>query len=125
MQCDCGHEAIPEGCTTGYGTDSAGRTFCFACAANLDRATMIRTGHSRNLPLYLSPTSGRRHMGSVGNWPGTLTFHVLRIQEGRHNIAGSRADVWFHGPDGHVWHGTQYGDWTQIVHCKRTAARWN
>jgi hypothetical protein len=44
---------------------------------------------------------------------------------GRHNIAGVRYDVWFRGPDGHVWWGVQYGDMTQICHCKRTKEECN
>ena len=39
------------------------------------------------------------------------------------DIAGKRLDVWFYGPDGYIWHGVQYGDNTQIVHCKRSSER--
>ena len=28
-------------------------------------------------------------------------------------------DVWFIGPDGKEWHGVQYGDLTQVCHCRR------
>ena len=69
------------------------------------------TEHGR-IMLYLSN-------GEVMNWPGTLRFPA-HVRKGRHNIAGSRYDVWFAGPDGFQWHGVQYGDNTQICHCKRT-----
>jgi len=29
-------------------------------------------------------------------------------------------NVWFTGPDHHVWHGIHIGDFNQLVHCKRT-----
>ena len=87
-----------------------GKQVCFACCGVRDRADMIATGRAM---LYLSRTT-------VSNWPGTLTFQTGRIVKGRHNIARTRYDAWFCGPDGFVWHGVQYGDNTQIIHCKRT-----
>ena len=58
----------------------------------------------------------------VTNWPASLVFPVRYRRIGRHNWAGKRYDVWFTGPDGKPWHGTQYGDNTQIIHCKRVKA---
>lgn len=58
--------------------------------------------------------------GKLTNWPGTLCYKATSIRKGHHNIAGSRVDVWFVGPDKHVWHGAQYGDNTQLCHCRRT-----
>lgn len=86
------------------------------CDIVMDKQTMIDKGHSKNLPLYLKHDKGGYY---VSNWPGTLRFDCL-IRKGRHNIAGTRHDVWFDGPDGYVWHGTQYGEWTEICHCRRT-----
>ena len=102
---------------TGYGTNQDGNPVCYECCGVVDREAMLRDGHSKTLPLYLTSKDGRRF---VGNWCGTLQFPVRHYQSGRHNIAGTREDVWFIGPDHHVWHGVQYGQWTQIVHCKRT-----
>lgn len=31
-----------------------------------------------------------------------------------------RIDVWFNGPDGHLWHGVNYGHNSQLCHCRRT-----
>jgi len=92
---------------------------------------MIQTGR---ILLYLSlkpdvkreaiPVSCARHPiaseHTLTNWPGTLRFDPHYIKKGRHNIAGTRYDVWFPGPDGHIWHGINYGENTQITHCKRT-----
>jgi hypothetical protein len=71
---------------------------------------MIDTGRA---VLYLCES------GRLTNWPGSLQFRAHAMKEGRHNIAGTRIDVWFIGPDGARWHGTQYGEWTQLCHCRR------
>lgn len=124
---DCGHEPSKHSeCSTGTAHTADGREICWECCAVLDRQTMIDKGHSRNLPLYLTHgdfNGGRFVDGKVTNWPSSLKF-PCRVKKGRHNIAGSRCDVWFNGPDGFVWHGVQYGEWTQICHCRRTKERW-
>jgi hypothetical protein len=104
--------------TTGFATTQEGEKHCFDCCAVVDRDYMIDKGHSKGLPLYL--VQKKEGKWFVTNWPGTLSFWVGTLRKGRHNIAGSRYDVWFNGPDGHVWHGVQYGEWTQVCHCKRT-----
>lgn len=98
---------------TGYGENEQGEKTCYICIAELDRQTLIETGNSRNLPLYLTDKG-------VANWPSTLQFQPFYRTRGRHNMAGTREDVWFNGPDGHIWHGTVFGEWTQILHAKRT-----
>lgn len=112
--CGCHIMCDPQNCSTGYGYDAQHRYVCFKCCAVTDVKAMIEHGHSKHLPLYL----GGRY---ITNWPGTLRFTVMEQRETHHhNIAGRRRDVWFRGPDGYVWHGTQFGGNTQIVHCKRT-----
>lgn len=106
---DCGHEPSPHlSFTTGYGVDRSGRKHCYECCAKRDVADMVSTGRAT---LYLSN-------GEVSNWPGSLKFRA-HVRKGRHNIARTRYDAWFTGPDGKQWHGVQYGDNTQICHCKR------
>ena len=109
---DCGHEipALSPGhsCGTGYGCDAEGRTFCYECCAAQDRRQMAETGRA---VLYLS---GRE----LTNWPGSLRIPVDEIRHGRHNIAGSRTDCWFRF-GGRRWHGVQYGEFTQLAHCRR------
>jgi hypothetical protein len=84
---------------------------------------MIETGKA---VLYLTTTpnmtpAGNRHgdKGTVSNWPGSLKFQTGPVKVGRHNMAGKRYDVWFRGPDGKDWHGVQYGENTQLCHCRR------
>lgn len=118
---DCGHTipALPAGhCGgTGYGTDpETGRTACYACCAERERAAMIATGRA---VLYLDELD-------VTDWPGLLRFPIVE----RHNHArgtggfhgAQRTDAWFHGPDGHVWHAVNRGD-MQLARCRRTAQR--
>lgn len=122
---ECGHSPSEHSSfTTGYGTDpETGKRYCYACCADQDREDMLETGRAT---LYLSQENsgvlrleGGRGHGTVSNWPGSLKFPAY-IKRGRHNIAGTRYDVWFKGPDGKTWHGVQYGDNTQICHCRRT-----
>lgn len=131
---DCGHEPSEHGPhTTGYGEDRDGKRYCYDCCAERERAAMIEHGKAT---LYLVKDSGyqRPTVGSeqasdrawiITDWPGKLRFRPWHVRKGRHNIARTRYDAWFAGPDGHVWHGVQYGDMTQIIHCKRTKERWN
>ena len=103
-----------------YGRTPAGEVHCDVCCGEEDKARMIETGRAT---LYLS-----RHepepLGLSGwrlsNWPGTFSIKLLMSPKvGLHNMAGRRYDVWFTGPDGKDWHGVQYGDNTQICHCRR------
>lgn len=90
---------------------------------------MIETGKAC---LYLTmPEANRRaplgminEPATVSNWPGTLKFdvHAGAIKRGHHNIARTRVDVWFRGPDGFTWHGVNIGD-NMICRCKRTKSR--
>jgi hypothetical protein len=117
---DCGHVPSEHSeITTGYGTDANGKTACYDCCAAMDRKSMIDTGKAT---LYL--VKGEDEKPRVTNWPNSLSFPVSSGFKGRHNMARVRYDIRFNGPDGHVWHGTQYGDNTQICHCKRTKQRW-
>lgn len=111
---DCGHIS-----TTGaFGRDSkTGETRCFPCCANLERAQMVETGKAT---LYLTISEKDNYTYAVTDWPGLLRFPARYVRSGRHNIAGTRLDFEFTGPDGFRWVGVQYGRNTQIAHCKRT-----
>lgn len=116
---DCGVVPVPSGITTGSATLPNGDHVCFACCGIRDRKTMIETGHSKQLPLYLSN-------GMASNWPGTLKFPVYGLKTIRTaGFSGSakRTIGWFNGPDGFVWYGFQQGDWNQIFHARRTKAK--
>jgi len=105
--------------TTGYGEDAKSRKFCWSCIGEMDWRTMREKGHSKNLPLYLTAHDGLVGKGKVTNWPGTLSFPIRGLHKGAHNIAGTRYDFWFTDKDGQTWHGVQYGEYTQIAHCRR------
>jgi hypothetical protein len=110
---ECGHpESEHSNLTTGYGRDAEGKRHCFVCCAGRDQNEMLETG---KITLYLDQDKHR-----ATNWPGSLVFKVGHIAKGRHNMARVRYDTWFTGPDGHEWHGVQFGDNTQLLHCKRT-----
>lgn len=110
---DCGHEPTPTSLGTGYATTPNGLKVCYECAAEMERDDMFRTGKA---VLYL--TQKPDGTGDVTNWTGHLGWRTGPIRKGRHNIAGTRYDVWFQA-GGYVWWGVQYGDDHQIVHCKR------
>lgn len=111
----------------GYATNDKNEKICYDCCGDDDERYMIKTG---KMMLYLTAITTAAfsiHNEStykVTNWPNTLSFNCGTVRKGRHNIAGTRYDVWFSGPDGHVWHGVQYGENTQVCHCKRTVERW-
>lgn len=110
-------------CTNKLGYDPAGNPHCYSCCAAWERVQMQETGQAR---LYLTrkqimTSEGLRPGGwEVTDWPGRLRFPVQYVTQGKHNIAGTRIDIRFIGPQGYMWHGTQYGENTQLVHCKRT-----
>lgn len=104
---------IPVTGGTGYGTyGESSDPVCYACCANVDRETLR---HADRTALYLAK-------GIVTNWPGTLTIVPSRTKNGRHNIAGTRIDVWFTGPDGAAWHGVNIGD-NDILRCRKLKSR--
>lgn len=115
MNCDSCSQTIvkPEnGFTTGYGTDSEGRRHCYACCAERDRQSMRETGRAT---LYLVKRDDGWH---ATNWPGSLDIKLhAEPRKGYHNMARYRYDVWFDA-FGRSWHGVQYGDNTQILHCR-------
>lgn len=132
---DCGHPrpVLAPGHGTGYGVHK-GRTACYACCADLDRAEMIATGR---ITLYLvtrlpstpyTPYAFRHH---VANWPGSLSFECLarpgtyegvkRSSRGG-GFGSQRTDAWFVGPDGYVWHAINRGD-MDVARCRRTKKR--
>lgn len=117
---DCGHAPSQhESFTSGFGVMD-GKRYCYDCIAKMDRQTMMETGTSESLPLYLVDNN------KVTNWPASLSFPLYgSARKGKHNIAGSRYDFDFIGPDGFIWHGAVVGEWTQIAHCKRTKVRYS
>lgn len=100
-----------DSCSTGYAENDKKEKICYTCCAAEDIEYMK---NNDRITLYLNS-----YDKTVTNWPGTLKIPVKHgyIREGRHNIARVRYDVWF-SYAGKQWHGVQYGDLTQLVHCK-------
>ena len=106
----CGHvESEHDPLTRGYGIDSAGNKHCYDCCLARDLGAMRR---DKKAMLYLDDAK-------VTNWIGNLCIKIGTLKKSRHNIARVRYDFWFVF-DGHVWHGVQYGDNTQIAYCRQT-----
>ena len=111
--CDCGHDAIAPGCTTGFGRDEVRLTYCFDCCAKRETARMIDSGRAT---LYLVSEGSQQF---VTNWPNTLRFAVRYARKSWHNMARTMTTVYFTGPDGANWSARSYGENTQIAHCRR------
>lgn len=105
--------------TTGYARDDQNNKICFDCCADVDKEHMQKHG---KITLYLTkdlPKGQVTHPENrITNWCNTLSIKPYFIRKGRHNIAKTRYDVWFRY-EGQEWHGVQYGDDTQLCHCKR------
>jgi hypothetical protein len=118
---DCGHAPSEHySFTTGYGFEpGTSRKICYACCTENDKAQMRKDGKTT---LYLTKRETETDYPSAthfaSNWPGSLKLPIYGVRVGYHNIARRRYDVWFTF-EGQNWHGTQYGDNTQILHCKK------
>ena len=116
----CGeHNTHDSDFSTGYGTDRDGNKVCFECCGKQDSAELMSLPIGGKMCLYLSMDKGKEYF--VSNWPGTFKIHIHSVRKGRHNMAGNRYDVWF-DYFGNSYHGTQYGDNTQICHIRRIAS---
>ena len=108
----CKNIVVPDEGTAGYGVKGNGHKICYPCCATRDSADMIKTGRAC---LYLVNRDGRQY---ITNWPGSLSIGPVYVRKGKHNIAGTRYDAWFTF-DNQKWHGVNYGEMTQIIHCRR------
>ena len=120
----------PDGISPGYariGNGKRPRKICYKCCAERDKKWMRKHGR---IDLYLTiadlstaPSFNmwvRHRPGSyISNWPGTLRFPVSSIRRGYHNRARWQYHTHF-AFEGYWWHGVQFGDNTQVIHCRRT-----
>ena len=108
---DCGHEPSKHSqFMTGYGVQN-GKKYCYECCAKNELKAMQEDGRAT---LYLVKTVGEYE---VSNWTGSLRFKPV-VRKGKHNIARSRYDAWFM-VNGQKWHGVNYGEFSQLLHCKK------
>lgn len=126
---NCGKEIPPSkySFTTGYGTNENGDKICYRCCAALELDYMREHGRTV-LYLSLDEDATKADYGhkryKITDWPGQLKFTPINgVYVGRHNWGIPRYDCWFadrENPDGtQYWHGVQYGDDTQLIHCRR------
>lgn len=112
---------------TGYAVKPSKRKSCYECCGIADKRYM---DNNNKITLYLSQGENLGYSNGqygyiygkgwkVTNWPATLSFDVIAKKLGRHNIAGKRYDVTFRDHNNQLWYGTQYGDDTQLIHCRR------
>lgn len=111
---DCGHFPSPHSeHTTGTARTSDGKEICWECAAKTELDDMINTG---TVFMYLEVNNNRPK--AVANWTGHNRLAISSWKRGGHNIAGSRTDFWFVGPDDFWWHGVQYGQLSGGYYCR-------
>lgn len=118
--CDgCGKRCEGAGIGSGYGRTPDGRELCYPCCGAADRERMVADGKAT---LYLSKVNGGANGFELTNWPGTLRIPVRCSSTGRHNMARTRRDVYFTF-EGKEWRGTQYGESSQLCHCRAIKVR--
>lgn len=114
--CDCGHEAISNGFSTGYGVDKDGKKICFECCGEQDKQTLRETGK-----LYGYYSRDKEKGMCFTNWPGTFKLHSYYSRDSWHNFAGKngRTDFWCQF-EGHVYHGVHIGNNNECATLRRT-----
>lgn len=106
--CDCGHIAVSDGISTGYGIDKDGKKMCYACCAEYDKETLRETG---KLTGYYSG-------GVFSNWPGSLKITPYYSRTSKHNWGGIRTDYWLKF-EGYNYHGVQIGKNSEVSTIRR------
>jgi hypothetical protein len=117
FKCQSCHRELPvnRSGASGYAVTGSGRKICYECAGKKEEKEVGKKGSGEKHVFYLSKKDGKY---SVINWPGTLRYTVTAVKSGRHNMAGTRTDVWFKDHLGREWHGTNIGD-NDLLRAKR------
>lgn len=109
----CGQHKIHESdISTGYATDKNDNKICFACCGLNDAKELDELQPKKKIIQYWD---GKE----ITNWPGTLKIKPYYTKKGRHNMAGTREDIYFKF-HGRTFHAVQYGSNSQIAHIKLT-----
>lgn len=100
---DCGHLPTPtDGAGTGYAYDAEGRTYCYPCSDDRERAEMAA---SASHLCYVSGTGAR-----ITTWPGGTLAVVTGHTISRNGWHGSEVWRWWAtAPDGSRWYGANAG----------------
>jgi len=108
----CGQHKIHESnISTGYGRNDKDEKICFACCGLNDEKNLIELKKGEKICLFFNGIE-------IINWPSTLKITPTYIRKGRHNIAGTRQDVYFVFR-GLNFHGIQYGNNSEIIHIRK------
>ncbi len=98
--------------STGYGYDKDNNKICFACCGLNDAKELTELPIGKKTVQYWDGKN-------ITNWPSSLVIKPSYTTKGRHNIAGSREDIYFKF-NGFNFHATQYGNNSQIAHIRKT-----
>lgn len=109
------------------------RMVCVKCCAELEKAYMrthdkivlyfqsfqhrYQTDYTRKNKIYIIGGHGDV-MGELTDAMGNKIVDLYYIDRGKHNIAGRRYDFRFMF-EGRTWHGTVYGDNSDLAYCRR------
>lgn len=122
FKCQSCHRELPvnESGGTGYARTRSGKKICYECAGKRETKEISKKSPGSKHLFYLTKKDGRY---VVTNWPGSIKYTVTGVKTGRHNIAGTRTDVWFKDHDGNEWHGVQMGEYNQVLHATKIKRR--
>lgn len=106
-----------------YFTNSTGKKWCYECSNAILIEQLLEDG--RGVCWLTCPQTRPGHGLFLSDCKLIhalpLPFRILSAWTGHHNMAGVRYDVNFTIPgDKYVWHGTTYGNNTEICHLRRT-----
>ena len=121
IQCDCGHESAPrpepgKGGGVGYARSSDGRTLCYPCADDAQRADRDR---SNDFVGYLSAS----HSKEITTWTGGLLARVTSTHSGRAGFGGRSLHVEARDERGGEWYGWRSdAGWSEVIRMHRRKA---
>lgn len=118
--CDCGHIAISDGLSAGYGSTADGKKFCNTCCGRIDLEELERTGRLTGYFVREVYTCDGRicYKYKFTNWPGTLAIRIEYASQSVNNFGATRWDFWFR-LTGHRYWGWCVGNDNQVATVKR------
>jgi hypothetical protein len=130
---DCGHLPSPPDyahtVTVGYGTDAAGRTFCYDCCTAQDIESL--KDRSRPFVGYVKLSDNNKAMvrtslpphGIITNWSGRQLMTIVEARKVGHNLRACPSLLFVRARDSHggTWSGRGSGDGMAIrLHPRKT-----
>ena len=98
---DCGHVPTETtGCGTGYATTHDGRTLCYTCADDAQRANVAAANYGDRITGYLSDDGA-----TWQTWTGGHLGRVVR-SGAHHAFSAERYHVRVKDTQGRIWSGT-------------------